>query len=101
MGLKEKISRLDEVCANGNKELEPPEPLENKSDSDLRCKYFALTWAYEQTSDPLGKDIYKEAANKLADELTRRGIRAVRPGEKSPACEMESADLAASDYSRD
>lgn len=94
MGLKEKISRLDEVCANGNKELEPPEPLENKSDSDLRCEYFALTWAYEQTSDPLGKDIYKETANELADELTRRGIRVVRPGEKSPAREMESADPA-------
>lgn len=40
MELKEKIRRrLDEVCANGKKELEPSEPLESKSDSDLRCDY--------------------------------------------------------------
>ena len=86
---------LDEVRANRKKELEPSEPPENKSDSDLRCDYFALTWAYEQTSDPIVKDVYKEAADEIADELTRRGIRVVRPGEKSPACEMESADPAA------
>lgn len=96
MGFKEKIRRrLDEVCTNRKEELEPPEPLEKKSDADLRGDYFALTWAYEHTTDPLQKDLYKEVANELAEELTRRGIRVVRPGEKSPACEMESTNHAA------
>lgn len=101
MGLKEKIRRrLDGVCMNREEELELPEPLENKSDSDLRCDYFALTWAYEHTSDPLGKDIYKEAANELADELTRRGIRVVRPGEKSPAGMTDLCPTCGSDLIR-
>ena len=102
MGLKEKIRcRLDEVCTNRKEKLEPPEPLENKSDSDLRGDYFALTWAYEHTQDPLEKKIYKDAANELADELTRRGIRVVRPGEKSPTCKMESTDPEACEQLKD
>ena len=93
MGLKDKIRRRpDGVCINRKETLELQEPLENKSDSDLRCEYFALTWTYEQTANPDVKEVCECAGNKIADELTRRRVKVFRPWETDPACKMEATD---------
>lgn len=85
----------------GNKTRQGEDPLKKKSDSDLRCEYFALTWTYEQTANPDVKEVCECSGNKIADELTRRGVKVFRPWGTDPTCKMEATDPEACEQFKD
>ena len=105
MGLEDMLERRLNEAAEAEiekrKNTKRTNPHKKKSDSDLRCEYFALTWTYEQTANPDVKEVCECAGNKIAAELTRRGVKVFRPWGTDPACKIESADPEACEQFKD